>query len=52
MSVANAFNYELMGAKNVVSFEEEPFTERQLRTIDFYLPGVIAAFIMTNGIIG
>jgi len=52
MSVANAFNYELMGAKNVVTFQEEPFTERQLRTIDFYLPGVIGAFIMTNGIIG
>lgn len=52
MSVANAFNYELMGATNIVNFEEEPFTERQLRTIDFYLPGVISAFIMTNGIIG
>lgn len=52
MSVANAFNYELIGAKNVVNFQEEPFTERQLRTIDFYLPGVISAFIMTNGIIG
>ncbi len=51
MSVANAFNYELIGAKNVVTFKEEPFTERQLRTIDFYLPGVISAFIMTNGII-
>ncbi len=52
MSIANAFNYELIGAKNVVTFKEEPFTERQLRTIDFYLPGVISAFIMTNGIIG
>jgi ABC-2 type transport system permease protein len=52
MSIANAFNYELIGAKNVVTFQEEPFTERQLRTIDFYLPGVISAFIMTNGIIG
>ncbi len=51
MNIANAFNYDLMGAKNVVAFQEEPFTERQLRTIDFYLPGVISAFIMTNGII-
>ncbi len=52
VSVANAFNYELIGAKNVVTFQEEPFTEGQLRTVDFYLPGVISAFIMTNGIIG
>jgi len=52
MSVANAFNYQLIGAKDVINFTEEPITVRQLRGIDFYLPGVIAAFIMTNGIIG
>lgn len=52
VSVANGFNYELIGAKNVISFTEEPIAENQLRTIDFYLPGVISAFIMTNGIIG
>jgi len=53
VSVANAFNYELVGAKNVINFsEEQPSTARQFRYIDFFLPGVIAAFIMTNGIIG
>jgi ABC-2 type transport system permease protein len=52
MSVATAFNYGLIDAKNVINFAEEPIAERQFRTIDFYLPGVIAAFIMTNGIIG
>jgi ABC-2 type transport system permease protein len=52
MSVANAFNYGLIEAKNIINFNEEPLAERQLRTIDFYLPGVIAAFIMSNGIIG
>ncbi len=53
MSVANAFNYEMIGAKNVITFkEEQPATTSQFRYIDFFLPGVIAAFIMTNGIIG
>lgn len=52
ISVANAFNYRLIGATDVINFMEEPITVRQFRAIDFYLPGVIAAFIMTNGIIG
>ncbi len=52
MNVANAFNYQLIGAKDVINFSEESIAISQFRAIDFYLPGVIAAFIMTNGIIG
>jgi len=52
ISIANAFNYQLIGAKNVINFTEEQVTVRQFRGIDFYIPGIIAAFIMTNGIIG
>jgi len=53
INIANAFNYGLIGAKNVINFsEEQPSTAKQFRFIDYYLPGVIAAFIMTNGIIG
>ncbi len=51
-SVSNAFNYGLVGATNVIRFEEEVFTVRKFRTIDYYVPGLIAAFIMTNGVIG
>jgi len=52
MNIANAFNYQLIGAKAVVSFKEESVAVRQLRTVDFYVPGIISAFIMSNGIIG
>lgn len=52
MNVASAFNQQLIGTENVVDFAEEPVADRHFRTIDFYLPGIIAAFIMTNGIIG
>ena len=52
MSVANAFTYELIGAKNVINFMEDSITVRQFSGVDFYLPGVLASFIMTNGIMG
>ncbi len=51
MSVANAFNYELIGAENVIEFNEESVTATHFSTVDFYIPGITAAFIMTNGII-
>jgi ABC-2 type transport system permease protein len=50
-SVANAFNYEMIGARNVITFNQTSVTNTQFRTIDFYIPGITAAFIMTNGII-
>jgi len=51
MSVANAFNYELIGAENVVEFNEASVTTKRYSNVDFYIPGITAAFIMTNGII-
>jgi ABC-2 type transport system permease protein len=51
MSVANAFNYELIGAENVVEFNEASVTTKHYSNVDFYIPGITAAFIMTNGII-
>jgi len=51
MSVANAFNYELIGAENVVEFNETSVTTKRYSNVDFYIPGITAAFIMTNGII-
>ena len=51
MSVASAFNYQMIGAENVVQFDEKPVTATRFSTVDFYVPGITAAFIMTNGII-
>ncbi len=51
-SVANAFNFEMIGAKNVITFNQTSVSNTQFRSIDFYIPGITAAFIMTNGIIG
>jgi len=51
-SVANAFNYEMIGAENVIEFNETSVTTTRYSNVDFYIPGITAAFIMTNGIIG
>ena len=51
-SVVNSFNNMLIGAEEVVGISSEPLEMRMLRAADYFLPGYIAAFIMTNGIIG
>ncbi len=51
-SVANAFNYQLIGAENFIEFNETSITTEQYSTVELFVPGITAAFIMTNGIIG
>jgi len=51
INVANAFNYGLIGATNVIEFKDDSVTSNRYGAVDYYLPGIIAAFIMTNGII-
>jgi ABC-2 type transport system permease protein len=50
--VANAFSNNLIGTEDVLTIAGEPLEHRELRIVDYFLPGFIAAFIMTNGIIG
>lgn len=50
-SMGNAFNYELIGARNVLEFNTTSITTSRIGAVDLYVPGIIAAFIMTNGII-
>jgi ABC-2 type transport system permease protein len=52
MSVANAFNYQLIGAQNVIQINQTTVSSTRMTNVDFYIPGVTAAFIMTNGVIG
>ncbi len=51
-SIADSFNCQMIGAKNVIVFKHETVVSKQFRQVDFYIPGITAAFIMTNGIIG
>lgn len=51
-SIGNAFNYEMIGAQNVLEFNTINVTTSKIGNVDLYVPGITAAFIMTNGIIG
>jgi len=50
--VANTFNFQIAGARQLVGLSYVSSSIRQLKNVDFYVPGLIAAFMMTNGVIG
>jgi ABC-2 type transport system permease protein len=51
-SVVNTFNNRLIGAESVTEVQSKRLIQRGLKAADYYLPGYIAAFVMTNGVIG
>ncbi len=51
-SVSNAFNFKIANAQQVISVASVSSSSRVLKYIDYYMPGLIAAFMMTNGVIG
>ncbi len=50
-SVLQSFNSALIGAGSAIGIKVSTMGERK-EAVDYYLPGYIAAFTMTNGIIG
>lgn len=50
-SVSSVFNYQLIGAENLIAFTETPVTAQQFSTLELLVPGIISAFIMINGVI-
>jgi len=52
-SIINAFNNQLIGVEEqMMTITTESLVEKNMSATDYYLPGYIAAFIMTNGIMG
>lgn len=52
-SVVDTFNSQLIGVEDsTVDVNSESIEKKDLGAADYYLPGYIAAFVMTNGIIG
>lgn len=51
-SVMSAFNFNIAKAPQLVSLSVVSSSFRSLTQIDYYMPGLIAAFMMTNGVIG
>lgn len=50
--VADSFYYEVLGVRSTLNLQEESIVERRFSAVDYYLPGLTAAFVMTNGVIG
>jgi len=50
--VADSFNFQLVKQQRLIVLSTTPASVRSLNQIDYYMPGLIAAFMMTNGIIG
>jgi len=50
--IASKFELALLNATPIVTVKTYHTEGRQLKAVDYYLPGYIAAFIMTNGLIG
>lgn len=51
-SVAAAFNFQLAGTSPLIGVDPVSSSFRVLTQVDYYVPGLIAAFMMTNGVIG
>jgi len=51
-SVSDAFSLQVAGAHKVIEVSQVSSSVRPLNFIDYYMPGLIAAFMMTNGVIG
>ncbi|MCS7095391.1 MAG: ABC transporter permease, partial [Thaumarchaeota archaeon] len=50
--IASKFELGLLNASSAIEIRSVHAQVRQLRSVDYYLPGYLAAFIMTNGLIG
>jgi len=51
-NISAEFELALLNASKAIELETVVVNVRQLKAVDYYLPGYIAAFIMTNGLIG
>jgi len=51
-SVATGFDFRIANTSQLIKLSSQPTSTRPLKTIDYYVPGLIAAFMMTNGVIG
>jgi ABC-2 type transport system permease protein len=51
-SVSDAFNLHILGGNRTIGVSYVSFSARPLKQVDYYVPGLIAAFMMTNGVIG
>jgi ABC-2 type transport system permease protein len=48
--LTQTFEYSFIGVAPSLTLEDQPYTARSFKAVEYYLPGYIGAFVMTNGI--
>ncbi|GBC72037.1 hypothetical protein HRbin02_01826 [Candidatus Calditenuaceae archaeon HR02] len=51
-TIADRFELALLNASSAIEINIVYSGARQFRPVDYYLPGIVAAFVMTNGLLG
>lgn len=52
ISIANSFSNGLVGVEENIAFDQESISQESFSAVDYYLPGLIGAFIMSTTVIG
>ena len=52
ITVTNSFSNRLVGVGENIFIEEESVSQESFTAVDYYLPGLIGAFIMTSSVFG
>ena len=52
ITVSNSFSNRLVGVGENIFIEEESVSQESFTAVDYYLPGLIGAFIMTSSVFG
>ena len=52
LSITDSFNNGLIGVGESISFDRESISQDTFSAVDYYLPGLIGAFIMSTTVIG
>jgi ABC-2 type transport system permease protein len=51
-TIANSFSNGLVGVGDIISFNSESVSQETFGAVDYYLPGLIGAFIMSSTVVG
>ena len=52
LSITDSFNNGLIGVGESISFDRESISQDTFSAVDYYLPGLIGAFVMSTTVIG
>lgn len=52
ISIANSFSNSIVGVGEIITFDSESASQETFSAVDYYLPGLVGAFIMSSTVVG